>query len=232
MTLRPYSVSPRVDRPDPGPEPEEELGDLHAGRLAMMKWPSSWRMIMTTRPSTMTRPHQPAAGQQHQGGQHEPTTPDPRPTRPARAGSSLVGPAAGSSVLERAVGHVGPRWGRHRSGVGPVEQGGGQPRGPAVDLDHGVDVVERRPSCRESAVGEDVRDGDPGDPPVEEGRHRHLVGRVEPGRRRSRRRGRPRRPGPGRGTPRGRGARSRGAPSEVQSMRPNGVARRSGQARA
>ena len=95
------------------------------------------------------------------------------------------------------------------------------------------DPAAARSASRVSA--DHLGDGRPGDAAVEEGRHGHLVGRVEPGRGQVARRGRPGRPGRGRGTWPGRAARTRAAdsvgPVDGPERRPPGGPGRPGRTR-
>ena len=202
----PYSVSPLLERPDAGAEPEEELGDLHARRLGVRKWPSSCRKIITIRAMTTIT------------AQDRPSRPSDEDQREHQAGRAPRTPA------------------RDVSSAGSVARGGGgslQQLGSArSSLDH---PVARQPRRRRSTsmttsttppwfhlAVEDLRDTSAiaihGMSPSRNAVDGDLVGAVEPGRAPFRR------PAGLVGQAQARegsrsGARSRAGPASAQSMR-------------
>ena len=223
MALKPYSHLAPAERPDAGPEAEEELGHLHAG-------PAGGEVVA----ELVHEEHEdeaeddgdgpPAPLDAHEGGDGQ----EHGQAHPAALGD-LLGGGLGSAAPARVGRRPGP-WTLldvgHRVALLTVSLGRGA--GAAIGIDHGVDAVGHRTIMPGKDVIEDVGDRDPPDGAVEEGLHRHLVGGVQPGR------GRPAHPtglvGQAEAAEGGHVGRLEVEPAQRRPSRccPNGVATRSG----
>ena len=175
MSRTMYSVSPRRMLQSFGPTPRKQNSvTFMPAHLAVTKWPSSCRKIITVRAAMMKiQPHPKA----------RPSAPTPAAIATRRHG--LLASSPSGIRASRRPGEPGLPWTGSGGDVGHSENlsamtARGHLAGPPIGVDH---VVDRGGGCSIMPGQDRLQhrgDRDPADPAVQEGRHGHLVGRVQP----------------------------------------------------
>src|SRR6516164_7326996 len=106
--------------------------------------------------------------------------------RPAPPGGGVSGSRGGEASAVSLVRVIATaRLPAASAGETAGDDGGGPGPGGRVGGQHGVDLVDLVVPPALQRLGDDLGDGGPAQPTAEEGLHRDLVGRAQPGRRRA-----------------------------------------------
>ncbi len=171
----PYSLA-ALERPDLGPEEEEELGDLHPRPLG---GEVVAELVEEDHHDDGDDDHdEPAGPAEHRRGRRRRRGAGELPVEP----DDLLGGGSGRCAARVGGGRSGPHsWCRSR-GEPLGDHGSSDGPGGCIGVDDGVDVVRGSPIMPGKDLGENVGDRDPRDPPSRKAATATSLAAFEPGR--------------------------------------------------